>query len=163
MKLKLLTAAMLAMAIAPMQANALTTTGNIKVSATIITATAKILVAGSLAFGNVLQRTSGSSATTTFDITVTKGTPYTIDFGGGLNSPTAQFFVMKDTGGANTLNYNLYKDGTKTVKYLANRLAPVITGQSGTGLAQTHTLFATTSLAGAAGNYADTITITVAY
>jgi len=167
MKLKLLTAAMLAMAIAPMSANALqvaqTTTRSLTVLATVVTPPVIISPLSSLNFGNVPTGSSARRATTSFDVTVRQGTPYSISFGGGLNSGGTTAFTMKSRTGGNNLNYLLFKDSTLAVSYPANAVGASITGQSGTGIAQTYTLFARTALAGAAGNYTDTITITVTY
>ncbi|MBL1353263.1 MAG: spore coat protein U domain-containing protein [Zetaproteobacteria bacterium] len=166
MKLKLLTAAMLAMAIAPMQANAAVATATMQVTAAVVAPTASVLVAGPLAFGTLITNFNGGgmNATTTFDVTVTNRVPYRIDFGGGLNSAGTAFFAMKDAGSANTLSYSLYKDSTTSLNYPANSATPSIPRQTGTGVAQAYTLYAQVVSTGAApGNFSDTITITVTY
>ncbi len=165
MKLKLLTAAMLAMAIAPMQANAATATGTINVTATVVAPSATVTVAGPLAFGTFTTNFNGGgmNATTTFDVTVTDRVPYTIDFGAGLNTTGVATFAMKDAGSANTLEYALYKDSTLSLNYAANSVTPSIPRQAGTGVAQTYTLYARIFATGAPGNFSDTITITVTY
>ena len=163
MKLKLLTAAMLAMAIAPMQANAAATTTTINVTAAVVAPTASVLAAGSLAFGIVVQGSTGAAATTSFDVTVTNGVPYTVELF-GTQPPVGTSFTMADLVG-NTLNFNLYKDATKTVAYTPSTTASPVTSitGSGTGIAQTYTLYAETLQAGVAANYSDTLFITVIY
>jgi len=162
MKLKLLTAAMLAMAIAPMQANAATATGTINVTAAVVAPAANVVVAGPLAFGNIVQGSTGATATTSFDITVTNGVSYNATLTGPNNQGRGPF-AMIDASGVNIVEYNLYKDATKAWNYSSNRTSMAIFGAIGTGAAQTYALYAETLLAAVAGNYTDTITITVTY
>ncbi len=177
MKLKqsILAAAMLMASALPMQAQAATATGTIQVTANMIAPTASVNVAGSLNFGTVVQGQVGT-ATTSFDVTVTNGVAYTIAFGAGLGGINNWFLVQDpnqptvNTAIANA-GYKIYSDSTKVTEYVSDITnAPVITGLTGTGAAQTYPLYAEVSLLAAAqggvfgpGTYTDTITITVTY
>jgi len=168
MKLKLLTAAMLAMAIAPMQANAAVATATLQLTATVVAPTGSVLAAGPLAFGSVVHAQTGS-ATTSFDVTVTNGVPYTVSFGFGLHGGGNVFYMNETTGkqaGAFSahISYKLWSDSAKVAAYLPGT-ASAISGVSGSGVAQTYTLYSETipNPVQPAGNYADTITITVTY
>jgi len=170
MKLKLLTAAMLAMAIAPMQANAAVATATLQLTATVVSPTGSVAVAGPLAFGTVVLGQT-ASATTSFDVTVTNGVPYSIAFGAGNFLSNTSFRLTEVTGltingFAATSPYSLWSNSTKTTAYAPdNTNAPVITNLTGSGAAQTYPLYAETTpnVVQPAGNYADTITITVTY
>jgi len=94
---------------------------------------------------------------------VTNGAPYTIAIF-GTQPAVGTSFTMADAVG-NTLNFNLYKDSTKTVAYTPSSTASPVTAitGSGTGITQTYTLYAETLQAGVAANYSDMLTIAVSY
>jgi spore coat protein U-like protein len=174
MKLKqsILAAAMLLATAVPMQAQAAVATAALQVSATAVNSTGSVTVAGPLAFGSALPGQL-LSATTSFDVNVTNGVPYTIAFGSGLSGYQSDFAVTETTGQtfpnglfAAESFYYLWSDSTKATAYVADRTnAPVITGLTGSGTAQTYSLYGevTLLLTSPAGTYADTITITVTY
>ncbi len=178
MKLKqsILSAAMLMAAALPMQAQAATATGIMQVTANVTVPSASVNVAGPLNFGTVLQGQVGMT-TTSFDVTVSNAVPYSIAFGAGLYGNTV--FVVKDTtqtlpaypGQTASAGYYLYSDNTKATAYSPDPAnAPVITGLTGNGAAQTYPLYAEVKPLSPAqggiwgpGTYTDTITITVTY
>jgi len=175
MKLKqsILAAAMLMAAAVPMQAQAAVATATLQVSAAVTIPTASVTVAGPLNFGTVVVAQL-ASATTSFDVNVTSGVPYSIAFGSGTGTSTVAFVAPETTGKlftggngfASTTAYYLWSDSTKATSYVSDPTnAPVITGLTGSGVAQTYSLYAETTpnILAAAGNYADTITITVTY
>jgi len=109
--------------------------------------------------------------TTSQDLKVrcTKNLPYTVKLSGGDASSFAPR-KLKD-GGTNTLEYNLFSDGGRTAVWGDGVGAGAVPG-IGSGMAvasaNTHTIYAElfNSLANQtapAGNYADTITVEVAY
>jgi len=176
MKLKqsILAAAMLLAAAVPMQAQAAVATAALQVSASVVNPTASVTVAGSLAFGPAIAGQM-VSATTSFDVTVTNGVAYTVAFGAGLYGSNSAFLANETTGktylnnpnSTSQVAYYLYSDSTKATAYLPDATnAPVITGVTGSGGAQTYSLYSEMTPflgAAAAGTYADTITVTVTY
>jgi len=175
MKLKqsILAAVMLVAAAVPMQAQAAVATGTLQVSATVTVPTASVTVAGPLNFGAVTLGQMVSS-TTSFDVNVTNGVPYSIAFGSGTGTSSVAFVAPETTGKLftngssfpSTIAYYLWSDSTKATSYVSDPTnAPVITGLTGSGTAQTYSLYSETTpnVVAAAGNYADTITITVTY
>ena len=176
MKLKqsILAAAMLMAAALPMQAQAATATGTIAVSATVVAPSATVNVAGPLAFGTIV--TGGATSTTTsIDVTVSAGVPYTLDYGNGAgwtaNSPANNIggnFEMNSANGA-TLEYSLYKDSAAGGQIIteANLFLAVTdyANEIGSGSVKTYVIYGkilafynTT-----AGIFTDTITATVTY
>jgi len=174
MKLKqsILAAAMFVAAAVPMQAQAAVATATLQVSAAVTIPTASVTVAGPLNFGTVV-RTQTGTATTSFDVNVTNGVPYSIAFGNGLGGFSSWFAATETTGqfladGITTAAsfYYLWSDSTKATAYLPSVAnSPVITGLTGSGVAQTYSLYGeiTPDPGSPAGTYADTVTITVTY
>jgi len=168
MKLKqsILAAAMLMAAAVPMQAQAATATATMQVSGTVVLPTANVTVAGPLAFGNVVKGQLGT-ATTSYDVTVTNGVSYTVDFGLGLNGNTgfAGSFYLVDTAFPPTTaqKYTLFTDSTKATKYVPGTGTTI--NSIGTGAVQTYGVYGefTPDPTSAAHTYTDTITITVTY
>jgi len=166
MKLKqsILAAAMLVVAAVPMQAQAVTSTATIAVSAVIVQPVVTIAVAGPLNFGTMVSGVN-ASATTSFDVTMTNGVSYGIALGNGLHSPNTTF-MMLNTAGTSGAGYNLYSDSTKATAYLGSTInQQVISNKVGTGAAQTYSLYAEGQVnqSQLSANISDTITITVFY
>lgn len=146
----------------PLTAQALTSTAPLNVTATTVQPAAVVTVASALAFGTV-QDTLTATAQSTFTVTTTNGWPYSIALDGGVNynAGTAQSF-MKDGGGLNPRQYVIYQDAARL-----NVWGPAgtnMTGLTGTGLAQTYTLYGSLlAAAGTVGAVSDVVTITVTY
>lgn len=119
--------------------------------------------AGTLAFGNY-SPSAQSDATSTIDIVCTNGTPYTVALDGGSTASNVAARAMNDIS-AHTLSYGIYTNATRATIWGDGTGATVT--QSGTGSGGTQALTAygrvPASQFVAAGNYSDTITVTVTY
>lgn len=114
---------------------------------------------GTLAFGDYAD--AQKDATTPFGVTCTSGGAYTVGLNNGLNY-SAPNRRMTD-GASHYLNYELYKELAHTNRW-GSAGGELVSG-TGTGLEQTLTVYGL--LPGSqgliAGDYTDTITITVTY
>jgi len=160
MKLKqsILAAAMLVAAAVPMQAQAAVATGTLQVSATVVAPTASVTTAGGLAFGTTLKGGT-ATGTTTFDVTASNGTPYTIALT-GLHDTNSSYQLVHSNG-RTFAGYTLFESSAKSVSYL-----PTATkNKTGSGVAQTYTLYGewVISPTSVSGSFTDTVTVTVTY
>ncbi len=117
-----------------------------------------------LAFGNY---TSGASsaldAVVNIQVTCTNTTPYKVGLDAGIG-PSATVSTRKMTSGANTLNYSLYQNASRTILW-GNTIAGTANTVSGTGTGMSQQL----SVYGrvfsgqvvTAGSYSDKVTIMV--
>ncbi len=126
--------------------------------------------AGNLDFGTY-NPLSGSNATATATITITCTstttiTSVTLSAGGSGSINSRQ---MSKTGDATKkLNYQLYKDSGRTTVWGdgTNGATNNVTGNAGTGSAQTLTVYGTIAASQTSvvpGSYTDTITVTINY
>ncbi len=123
-----------------------------------------LVAATPLAFGNY-DPTSATptDGSTTLLVTCTNATPYTVGLsaGGGTGATVA---TRKLTNGGNTLNYSLYQNGARSTLWGTTIGTDTVAG-TGTGLAQSLTVYGRIPALQAAvqGAYTDTITVTVTY
>lgn len=121
--------------------------------------------AGTLAFGNYTP-TSGSpaDATSTVDITCTNGTPYTVALDGGSTESNVAARAMSDTN-AHTLSYEIYTDSARATVWGDGTGSTVAQSGTGSGVAQPLTAYGRVPASQfvTAGNYSDTVTVTVSY
>ena len=120
--------------------------------------------ASDLNFGQYSQQaTAQVTGTTALTIMCTPQTTYNVGLSEGT-SPGATVNQRKMVGGANTLNYQLYQDSSRT-KIWGNTIGTDTVSGAGTGLNQDHTVFGAVPAQQVipAGNYADTITVRVYY
>lgn len=161
----LLLAAML-----PLAASAATTGASFNVTA-MVAATCSVN-ATNVAFGSIgPASTTAGTATGTVVATCTNGTPYTID----LSTGSGSFAQRTMSDGTSTLNYNLYSDatysgvlgdGTESTVLISASTPDTGTAGTGTGTAQTYTVFGQLPLpqtAATAGAYTDSIVVTLNY
>ena len=144
------------------QAASITTTFG--VSATVLS-TCSTVTATALNFSDY-DPLSGADkdASTTIDVTCSNGTPFIVKLGGGTNGNITQR-KLKEDGGSDELNYNLYTDASRTTVWGDGSTGQTVNG-TGTGSAVQETVYG--RIAGgqnskAAGVYSDTITVTVDY
>ena len=123
------------------------------------------ITASDLAFGNYSSQTgSPLLGTTLLRATCTPGTTYNV----GLNAGTSAGATVNQrkmvATGAQVLNYQLYKDSSRSAIWGNTVGTDTVTG-TGTGLALDHTVYGSIPAAQVvpAGDYADTITVTIAY
>jgi spore coat protein U-like protein len=122
------------------------------------------VTAADLDFGTYSsQNASPTAGTTLLRATCTPGTTYNIGLNAGASSG-ATVNQRRMASGTNSLNYQLYSDSSHTTIWGNTTGTDTVTG-SGTGLEQPHTVYgripATQNVP--AGNYADTITVTIFY
>jgi spore coat protein U-like protein len=125
-----------------------TATTTFQVTATVDAACS--VTAQDLVFGSYLA-TANKDSTSTISVTCTSGTGYAVDVGA---TPTVR--IMTGPGG--DLTYGMFSDSTHTSAFS-------ITGASGNGLAQSHTVYGRIPSGQylAAGDYAGTVNVTVTY
>ena len=128
-----------------------------------ITATCLVNSASALNFGTQGVLATNVDQTSTVQVTCTNTTPYNI----GLNAGTgagATVATRKMTSGANTVNYTLYRNSTRTTLW-GNTVGTDTVAATGNGAAQSYTVYGRVppQAAPAPGTYTDTITVTVTY
>lgn len=159
-KLKLYSAVALAMlGVVPSLAFAATQTTSVDVNLVIVPPAGSITVNGAIDFGTVVAADSSLTASTTFDVTVSNGVPYTITFDAGLHisATSGNLRNMMSTTGA--IAYYMTGLGSSTWD-----IGVPVDG-IGTGGAYSFPIGAnvTFGAAMAPGSYSDTVTITLAY
>ena len=145
-------------------ASAGTATAPLNVSAT-VTANCTITTTP-LAFGNV-NTLSGSNVDGTggLSISCTNGTAWAASAGVGAGSG-ATYGSRRMTAGTDLLDYNIYTDSGRTTVWGDDSGATDLIGGTGTGLAQSVTVYGRVGLGQTsvpAGNYTDTVSVTVTY
>jgi spore coat protein U-like protein len=103
--------------------------------------------------------------TTMLQATCTPGSTYNIGLNAGTTTgATINARAMKPATGTQNLSYQLYSDSARAVIWGNTSGTDTVTG-SGTGLAQPHTVYGSVPAAQGvpAGDYSDTITVTVYY
>ncbi len=137
-----------------------TVTGSLTVTATVSDTCS--VNSPPLAFGTY-NPASVSDSTATITVTCTTGTTYTVGLGKG-NGSGATVTARKMTSGANTLNYALYNESTRTTNWGDTALTNWVSG-TGTGSAQNLTVYGRVPASQyvASGSYEDIVTITVTY
>jgi spore coat protein U-like protein len=150
-------------------ANAATQTTTFQVTATVV-ANCKIVSAGTVAFGNYSPTAGDVSATSDIVVRCSKNAPYTLGLNGGTTTggTVAQRLMAN---GANTLQYNLYKEVAYTNVWGNTAGSDTVSG-TGAGLgvpnAITHTVYGLLpdnafNQDVAVGSYSDTVTATLTY
>lgn len=147
----------------PGVAAATTATTTMGVSANVQSAC--IVTSNNLSFGNYNPTgASPTDATTTFNVTCTTGTSFTVGLNAGTTSG-ATVTTRQMVNGASTLGYALYSDTSRTTNWGnspgTDTPAATIAGTS----ASTFTIYGRIPAQQnvAAGAYTDTITITINY
>ncbi|HEY1836874.1 MAG TPA: spore coat U domain-containing protein [Rhizomicrobium sp.] len=121
--------------------------------------------AGTLAFGSYTP-TAGSStdASSTVNVVCTNGTDYTVALDGGSTANNVAAREMNDAA-SHTLSYEIYKDSARATVWGDGTGASVTQSGTGGGATQSFTAYGRVPAAQfvTAGNYADTVTVTVSY
>lgn len=126
-----------------------------------VPASCVITLASDLTFGSVPGLiTSNNDQTTSFNFTCTGRTPWSVGLGNGLN-PTGSTRRMRQGATANYVQYELYTDSGRSTRWDTTN---VVTG-TGSGSSQTLTIHGRvlSGQAAPAGDYSDTVTITITY
>jgi spore coat protein U-like protein len=121
--------------------------------------------AGTLAFGNYMPTSSApADSTGTIDVTCTNGTTYTVALDGGATENNVASRAMADTH-AHMLSYGIYTDASRATMWGDGTGSTVTQSGMGNGALQTIIAYGRVQASqfAAAGNYADTVTVTVSY
>ena len=105
-------------------------------------------------------------ATSTLSVQCTNTTPYTVALSAGANAGGASNFASRTMkSGSNALGYQLYLDSGRASVWGDGTSSSSTLGGTGTGSAQTLTIYGRLpSLANVVpGSYTDTVTVTVSY
>jgi spore coat protein U-like protein len=121
------------------------------------------VTASDLDFGAYSSGGALLQGTSVLQSTCTPGTTYNIALNGGTGGGTI-YGGRQMASGANKLNYQLYRNSARSDIW-GNTIGTDTVQDVGTGLAKSHTVYGTVPGAQSvpAGNYADTITVTVSY
>jgi spore coat protein U-like protein len=114
-----------------------------------------------LDFG-VYNPSANSRVNTTLDVKCTPGSAVTVSFdGGGSGNPQARILSGPGSG----LGYQLYKDNAYSQAINTAGAAFTLTSAANTGATVTYTLYGqiASGQAVAAGNYTDTVRVTLSY
>ena len=153
---KLLLAGAMAGAMAT-AAHAVTATNTFQARIT-IQADCEVTSPTDLDFGTSGLLNNNIDTSSTFNVKCTNGVGYTIDLGNGANASGTQ---NRMTNGTEFVNYETYQDSARTQLWdAANTVAA-----TGTGVDQSYTVYGRVppQATPSAGNYTDTVTITVTY
>jgi spore coat protein U-like protein len=137
---------------------------NLEVSATV---TANCAVSTSpIAFGNInVTSNSNVDAAGSLSVTCTNGTPWSAAADAGSGSG-ADLSLRKMTSGSNLLNYVLYTDSNRTSLWGDGVEGTSTVDGTGSGIAQSRSIYGRVPAGQTgvlAGDYADTVTVTVTY
>lgn len=121
-----------------------------------------------LNFGPVSSLAAGPiTGQSTVNVQCTNGTPYTVGLSNGLNSTGGTNRSMKNTATATLVRYELYQDAGRSVRWGNNNEmgGDTLNNQTGTGSYTPITIYgqAYPDASTTAGNYADTVTVTLYY
>jgi spore coat protein U-like protein len=144
-------------------ANATTVTGAFNVTIT-ITSQCSVTNATAMAFPSSGLLSAAVNQTSTFSVTCTNTTPYTIGLDNGLNVSGSQRRMKGGASNTEFVNYNLFSDSAHSVAW-GNSSGALVNG-TGTGTAVGYTVYGQVpaqTTPSAAANYIDTVTINVTY
>jgi spore coat protein U-like protein len=123
------------------------------------------VTAGNLDFGTQSLLTGAAEATSSISVTCTAGQSYAVGLSQGTTAGgTTTTRLMAHAGSGATVPYQLFADPARTQNW-GNSLADDVEG-TGTGGAVAHTVYGRIPAqpsAPAAGDYSDTVTVTVTY
>ena len=147
-------------------AHAGSASGSLQVTATVLSACA--VTGGVLPFGSVDPVTAPGAvnASATLSVQCTNTTPYTVALDAGLNAGgAANFSARRLSNGTSTLGYQLYSDSARSIVWGDGTASSATVQGTGSGSAQTLTVYGRIpALGGAApGAYTDTVTILVTF
>jgi spore coat protein U-like protein len=115
-------------------------------------------------FGSAGFLDSNVDMNSTLSLKCTDGTPFNIALSQGANGTSITDRRMKNSAGAQTLAYQLYRDSARSQVWGQTTGTDTVAG-TGTGADQTLNIYGRVPAqsVAAAGSYSDTITVTVTY
>jgi len=154
----------LALAAISSQAFAGSATANIQATATLNSAC--VVSATNVAFGAITPAATGNTtATGTITSTCSKSVPYTLTINAGSGTIAARTMVGAATGNTDKLAYNLYADAGATLVWGDATGSSVKVMGTGSGTAQTSTVYGSLSNNQylKPDTYTDNLTVTMTY
>lgn len=150
----------------PACTTALTTSGRFSFTVAATVSRDCLVSATNIDFGQVGTITTAVNSTGVITATCNKGTPYTLSLDAGQGAgASVNARKLTRTGGTDILSYALYSSAARTSIWGDGNGGTSTVGGTGTGAAQTNTIYATL-LAPASvppGVYVDTVVATVTY
>lgn len=145
------------------RAIAATATGQFQVTLT-LQAECRLTSASDLAFGTSGVIQSTISASSAIGVQCTNTTPYNIGLSAGAGSGATVTTRKMTAGSGATVNYSLYRDSAHTQVW-GNTVNTDTASGTGNGAVQTLTVYGSVPVqtTPAAGNYSDTVQVTVTY
>lgn len=145
------------------QAHATTATGQFQVTLT-IQAECRLTSASDLAFGTTGVIQSAITSTSTIGVQCTNTTPYNVGINAGTGSGATVASRIMSSGAGAGVNYQLYRDSART-QIWGNTVNTDTVSATGTGAVQSLTVYGRVPAQNtpAAGNYSDTVQVTVTY
>lgn len=119
-----------------------------------------------LDFGSIGLLSGNHDATSTLSVQCTLNAPYKVSLNAGTGSgASVSARRMTLSGGAPTVNYQLFSDAARTIPWGDGTGGTSTVGRTGTGTAQTITVYGRVPQQPTprAGAYADTVTATITY
>lgn len=152
-----------AAAAAASPAHATTATGQFQVTLT-IQAECRLTSASDLAFGTTGVIQSAINSTSTIGVQCTNTTPYNVGINAGTGSGATVASRIMSSGAGAGVNYQLYRDSART-QIWGNTVNTDTVSATGTGAVQSLTVYGRVPAQNtpAAGNYSDTVQVTVTY
>lgn len=164
---KLLKSAIIGSALVCSASWAATATGTFQVTATVLSSCT--VTGTTLNFGSNIDPIAASvplDSSSTLSVICSNTTPYTVALNAGTNAGGGTSFTSRAIkNGTSTLGYQLYKDSSRTTVWGDGTSSTSTTAGTGSGSAQSLTIYGRLpSLSGAVpGNYTDTVTVTITY
>jgi len=147
----------------PLPVLAATATGSFQVTLT-LQAECRLTSAADLAFGTSGVIQSAINATSNIGVQCTNTTPYNVGLSAGAGSGATVATRKMTSGAGATVNYSLYRDTARTQVW-GNTVSTDTVSGTGNGAVQTLTVYGSVpaQTTPAAGNYTDTVQVTVTY
>jgi spore coat protein U-like protein len=147
----------------PFAAIAATATGQMQVTLT-LQAECRLTSVSDLAFGTSGVIQSAINATSVLGVQCTNTTPYNVGLGAGAGSGATVTSRKMTAGAGSTVNYQLFRDTAHTQAW-GDTVATNTASGTGNGGIQTLTVYGVVpaQTTPAAGNYTDTVQVTVTY
>ena len=161
-------ASLMAAVLSSGQAAAATATADFQVKLTITAACSVVAgTASDINLGSHASTESNIANSNNIKVTCTKNTPYTIGLAPSNGNATGAGVMTRTTTPTDTVAYQLYSDSNHATVWGNNAAVGVVAngvGDTGTGAEKSHMVYAVVPSANSsAGNYVDTVTVTVNY
>ncbi len=129
-----------------------------------VQAECRLTSASDMAFGNTGVIQTAITSTSTIGVQCTNTTPYNIGLNAGAGAGATVAARRLTSGAGATITYELFRDASRSQQW-GNTVGTDTLAGTGTGVVQTLTVYGRVPAQGtpAAGNYTDTVQVTVTY